>query len=343
MSSYKKKNQGKKGEEKNNSFILITLLVIFAAVIFGYGEYLNPSNYETTNEAVIEGKLMTVSPKVAGTVIHLYVEDSQEVKKGDLLLEIDPSFYETRLRKAETELKSLKTKLYMNEYGSNNNNSNSVQPDEQKKSVFSRLNLSKSSFSHYEKMFDEEITSAQEYERQKELLAEKQANEKKENINPKDNTEDTEEELTPEMLASEIKRLEAEVEQAKLDLSCTKVYAPQDGIISAQNVRESDYVEVGQTMLSIIPKRVWVLATFREHQLVNMREGQPVFVKIKKYPHRRFKAVVDNIQRTSNTKPEFNSDINMLQKVPVRITFTEDYSDFDIPPSTTAEVKVKIK
>jgi len=148
-----------------------------------------------------------------------------------------------------------------------------------------------------------------------------------------ENENKEEKEQTREELLAEIKNLESEIEQAKLDLSYTKIYAPQDGIVSVNSITEGDYVEAGQTIISVIPKHVWVYAKFDELQTVNMREGQSVIVKLKKYPRKNFKGVVDTIQRNRNLSDGI--------KVPVKIMFTEDYSEYDIPPGTTVTVKVR--
>jgi membrane fusion protein (multidrug efflux system) len=153
-----------------------------------------------------------------------------------------------------------------------------------------------------------------------------------------------------EELTAEIQRLEAEVAEYKLDLSYTKIYASQDGLISARNVEEGNYVQVAQPLLSIVPKRVWIIANFKEIQLTHMSAGQPVKIKIDTYPNRTFKGVVDSIQRSTGAKsslfpPEnaVGSYVKIVQRVPVKIVFTEDYSDFNIVPGMSVVPTVKVK
>ena len=147
-----------------------------------------------------------------------------------------------------------------------------------------------------------------------------------------------------------IKRLEAEVEQAKLNLEYTKIYAPQDGKIAARSVEKGNYVNVGQPLMNIVPEQVWVVANFKEIQLTNMKPGQPVRVKVDTYPNKRFKAHVESIQRATGAKsslfpPEnaVGSYVKIVQRVPVKIVFDEDISNYNIVPGMSVVPKVKIK
>jgi len=61
--------------------------------------------------------------------------------------------------------------------------------------------------------------------------------------------------------------MQAAEHQAELDLSYTKIYAPETGRITRKSVEPGDYVQVGQTLFSIVPDRFWVVANFKETQL----------------------------------------------------------------------------
>jgi membrane fusion protein (multidrug efflux system) len=60
--------------------------------------------YESADDAAIEGQVRPVAAQVSGRVERLLVRDNQEVKKGDLLLEIDPREYEVELSQADARL-----------------------------------------------------------------------------------------------------------------------------------------------------------------------------------------------------------------------------------------------
>ena len=58
-------------------------------------------------------------------------------------------------------------------------------------------------------------------------------------------------------------QLKAQVAQAELELSYTKIYAPEDGRITRKSVEEGAFVQVGQPLLAIVPGDVWVTAQFQ--------------------------------------------------------------------------------
>ena len=69
-------------------------VVVLIAVVFYYFFFIAP--YESTDDAFIDGYVTLVSPRVPGQVTRLLVKDNQEVKEGDVLVEIDPRDYEAK-------------------------------------------------------------------------------------------------------------------------------------------------------------------------------------------------------------------------------------------------------
>src|SRR5437016_176353 len=64
---------------------------------------------------------------------------------------------------------------------------------------------------------------------------------------------------------------QATVRQAELDLSYTKVVAPESGWVTHKSVETGDYLKVGQPILAIVPQQAWVTANFKETQLTHMK------------------------------------------------------------------------
>jgi membrane fusion protein (multidrug efflux system) len=126
--------------------------------------------------------------------------------------------------------------------------------------------------------------------------------------------------------AGQVDQLKAAVRQAELDLSHTKIWAPEAGRITRKSVEPGAYVQVGQTLFSIVPERVWVVANFKETQLRHMRPGQPATVRVDAYPDRLFHGHVDSIQAGSGARfsllPPENATgnyVKVVQRVPVKI------------------------
>lgn len=129
---------------------------------------------------------------------------------------------------------------------------------------------------------------------------------------------------------AEIAQAEAAVRQAQLDLSYTRIVAPEAGRITRKSVEPGAYVQVGQPLLSIVPDRLWVVANFKETQLRVMRAGQPVAITVDAYPERTFRGHVDSIQAGSGAAfsllPPENATgnyVKVVQRVPVKILFDD--------------------
>lgn len=279
--------------------------------------------YKSTDDAFIEGHVITVAPRVSGPVLHLNIEDNQDVKKGDLLFEIDPNDYQAKLRETKAKLEEAKAAL--------------VSADNQMTKSLSDLDFAKNDYERYSKMRDKGISSKQDYEASLNKLTAAEAN----NNSARARYDE---------IQSSIKRLEAEVEQDELNLSYTKIYAASDGKITNRSVEEGNYVQVAQPMFAIVPEKMWIVANFKETQLANMKPGQPVKIKIDTYGGKKFQGKVDSIQRSTGARaslfpPEnaVGSYVKIVQRVPVKIVFTEDISKYNIVPGMSVVPEVKVK
>jgi len=89
---------------KRPGVLLIAAIVLLLIIIFGGREYLYARSHESTDDAFIDGHIVEISPRVAGHVTKVYVNDNQEVKEGDLLAELDPRDFQARLDQAKGQL-----------------------------------------------------------------------------------------------------------------------------------------------------------------------------------------------------------------------------------------------
>lgn len=133
-----------------------------------------------------------------------------------------------------------------------------------------------------------------------------------------------------EVSEAEIARAEAEVARAQLDLSYTKVPAPNAGYVTRKAVEAGAYVQVGQGLLAIVQSQLWVAANFKETQLTRMRPGQAAEIEIDTYPGVVFAGRVDSIQRGTGARfsllPPDNATgnfVKVVQRVPVKIVFND--------------------
>jgi membrane fusion protein, multidrug efflux system len=151
--------------------------------------------------------------------------------------------------------------------------------------------------------------------------------------------------------AADVEQARAAVEQAELNLSYTKIYAPEDGTVTKKAVEEGMFVQVGQALMALVPDEVWVIANFKETQLDVIRPGQPVDIKVDAYSSKTFKGHVDSIQtgtgaRFSMLPPEnaTGNYVKVVQRVPVKIVFDEQPDpQYPIGPGMSVEPEVRVK
>jgi len=323
----KKSKKDKVKKALNKKRVLALLIVVIVGTFFAWRYF---SGFESTDDAFVEGHIVRISPKVSGIISKLYVEDNQLVKDGELLLEIDDRDYKVRYNQAKAayDIAMSKQKPAVADVAS-------AEID---------LSLAHTDLERYTSLYEKGAVSKQEFERaqSKYQLAKARLTAAKENVfsASKDKVAD-----------AELKRLAAHVEQTQLDLSYTKIYAPQDGKITNRAAEKGAFVGTGSPLFSIVPSKRWVVANFKETQLRHMHVGQEVEIKVDAYPHLKIKGKVDSIQSSTGAKtslfpPEnaVGSYVKVVQRIPVKIVFDEPVDPkYNIEPGMSVIPKVFIK
>ena len=310
-------------------FLVPTIIVI--AAIAGYAGIINAGKWESTEDAYVETHPVQVAPKVSGQVVKMYVTDNQQVKEGDLVAEIDPVDYSTKLAQTSAAYESalLKQKNAKATFNAAN----------------SQIELAKRNLDRYTELYKSGAASKLDYDNAKTAYDNAQASytQAKEGLLSKNDSR---------VADADLKQLGAIRKQAQLALSYTKIYAPQDGSVSNKTIEKGAFVSTGQPLFTIVPNKIWVIANFKENQLRHMKIGQDVELKIDTYPDKAFKGKIDSIQRISGAKsslfpPEnaVGSFVKIVQRIPVKIVFTEDIdtSKYTIVPGMSVEPKVRVK
>lgn len=301
-------------------------LALVAGIIFA----INSSFYVSTDDAYVETHTVGIAPRVSGQVIKVYVTDNQKVKEGDLIAEIDPKDYQTKLDEANA-------RYDMVLYRQNNAKSEFV-------SATSSIELAKRDLERYTALYEDGAISKQELDKAQTNYDAAQAKLTIANQNLLSNKNNR-------VADAELKQLKAIKDQAELNLGYTKIYAPQDGTITNKNVEKGAYVQIGQPLLMLVPSKVWVVANFKENQLEHIKAGQKVNIKIDTYPNKVFKGKVDSIQQASGAKsslfpPEnaVGSFVKIVQRIPVKIVFDDETAkNYVIVPGMSVVPDVRIR
>jgi membrane fusion protein (multidrug efflux system) len=153
--------------------------------------------------------------------------------------------------------------------------------------------------------------------------------------------------------AAQVEQARAALAQAKLNLSYTKIVAPEAGIITRKSVEVGQNVSVGQNMATLVSlDDVWITANFKETQLDHMRAKQHVEITVDAYGGRKYDGTVTQIGGATGSVlslfPPENATgnyVKVVQRVPVRIDLTDpkQNSDHLLRPGLSVEPKVRVK
>ncbi len=152
-------------------------------------------------------------------------------------------------------------------------------------------------------------------------------------------------------LAAQVALEKADLDRAELNLSYTKIIAPEDGWVTRKAVEPGNYVQPGQALMALVTPDVWITANFKESQLTNMRPGQTVSIRLDAYPDLKLTGRVDSLQMGSGSRfsafPAENATgnyVKILQRIPVKIVVTGGLDpDQPLPVGLSAVPTVNIR
>lgn len=404
-------------------------LVLLLAIAGGTWWYLHSRTFESTDNAFVEGEIVQISPRVGGQVVQVHVSDNQHVKRGDLLVEIDPADFEARLAEARARLADinarqmsaesaleltstvsgaqlvqasagfeatreqvgvLKARLEQDDANILAAQASTQQAEARRTAAEAEASRAASDVARYRALFAKDEISRQMLDRAetdarstaanfdaaKQLVVaaaaqlaqakaarsstmaalrqtEKQVSQAEGRVREAQSAPQQVKVRQSDLQAvrAQIQQQEAAVRQAELNLSYTRVVAPDDGYITRKSVQRGNFVQTGQALMAIVSDRLWVVANFKETQLTLMRPGQAVTLKIDAYPQRKFKGKVDSIQSGSGARfsllPPENATgnyVKVVQRVPVKIRFDEPVPpEFKVGPGMSVSPEVRVR
>jgi membrane fusion protein (multidrug efflux system) len=304
---------------------VMAIVLAILALVLGLSYLFFAMSYESTDDAFIQGHIVPVSARVDGHINKVYVEDNQWVEKGDLLAELDTRDFQVSLDLASAALSAAQA---------------TVEQSRAQVGIASvEATRAEKDYNRYRQLFDANGGVTQQQLDNMEAAAKSAAAQL--------------EAANKQVVAAQAKTSEAKsaFDQAQLNLSYTRICAPQSGRVTNKELEEGEYIKVGQPLMMIVPQEVWVVANFKETQLKYMKPNQPVQIKVDAYPQKSFKGHVDSIQAGTGAVfsllPPENATgnyVKVVQRVPVKIVFDEDPNNTKmLSPGMSVVPVVKVK
>ncbi len=281
--------------------ILIVALIIVAKNREGDATKVSvekAARHTITETVTASGKIypeteVKIAPEVSGEITLLNVEEGDSVKKGDILVKINPGIYNSIVDQAEASVEQSRATA-------NNTREMMAQAE-------SQFNLAQATYNRNKKLYEQKVISQLEFEQGEAAFKSAKA------------TFDAAKASTYGGKYS-IQGAQAGLSQAKQNLLKTTIIAPSSGIISQLNVKKGERVVgtaqmAGTDMLTIADmSRIEVRVDVSETDISKVKIGDTTIIDADAYRNRKFKGIVSKVA-VSSTKASLSSGTNSTDQV----------------------------
>jgi membrane fusion protein (multidrug efflux system) len=286
------------------------LVVLAGALVW----WLDARRFEGTDDAQVDAYITAVSARVAGTVTAVHVVDNQQVKAGEVLVELDPTDLDVALAQARAAVAQAEAAVAAENPTvaiTQTSNAAAVQSaqsaaeaartdadasqreldqaqanDRLAQSQLHRANQLRAGGSIAASEYDQRVTQAQVARagvagaRQRLLGRRAQlqsAQTRLRELGQNAPGQLAERRASVEVRQANLEAAQARLRQAELNRSYARVIAPADGIAGRRSVNVGEHIQPGQQLMALTQtQQLWVTANYRETQVQRMRAGQPV-------------------------------------------------------------------
>jgi membrane fusion protein, multidrug efflux system len=310
-----------------------TVAVVAGAVWYGWDYWTVGRYLVSTDDAYVKADSTTVAPKVSGYLHEVLVGDNERVKAGQILARIDERDFRVALDQAKADVAAARAAIA----------SKQAQLEVQRTAIDAAkatidvdqatVTFAAQENKRYTDLATTGYGSVQNAQQAQSRNAGAQAAIARDTANLASALKQV------DLLKAEIvqanatlARSEAVQSQAQLNLDYTSIVAPIDGFVGNRTLRTGQFVQAGTQLMSVVPATgAYVVANFKETQLTDVREGQPVDIAVDMFPGQVVHGRVDSIAPASGQEfallPPDNATGNftkVVQRIPVRIALDGD-------------------
>jgi membrane fusion protein, multidrug efflux system len=329
---------------RKRAFFILGAVVVIAALAYGAYWFLDARFYESTDDAYVSGNIVAVTSRENGTVQALHVDNTQTVRRGQSLAELDPAVVNVNVAAAESNLaRAVRT---VNGEFSHAASSNAQVAQAQVALALARTDYQRRQSASVDgAVSGEELAHARDNVRAADAaLAAAQGG----HAQTLSQIQGTDVANNPDVLTAEATLRNAIIAQGHM-----RIVAPVDGVIAQRTVQLGQQVTAGTPLMAVVSlSDVWIDANFKEVQLQDMRIGQPVTVTADIYGGKvTYHGHVEGLGAGSGSAfallPPQNASgnwIKIVQRVPVRIVLDpQELADHPLRVGLSVSTSVSIK
>lgn len=339
--------QAKRNGARRTWLIRLAIAVVVVGVLWAAWYLLVGRNHVSTDNAYVNAEMAQVTPLISAQVIDVRVSDTQPVRKGDLLVRLDPTNAEIAVAQAQADLAEARRRFRQTTATSGSlsaqveaRGADIVQARAQLASAQADVEKARVDLQRREALVNDGAVSGDEVTAARKTYANAQAalqtaaagvrtaeatrNAASGQLQANDalvrgSTIDTD----PAVMAAK-----ARLESAQLDLKRTLIRAPIDGVVTRRQVQVGQRVAQGNAIMTIVPlQQVYVDANFKERQLRRVRIGMPAKVTSDLYGgdvvyHGKVVGFAGGTGSSMSLIPAQNATgnwIKVVQRLPLRI------------------------
>jgi membrane fusion protein (multidrug efflux system) len=316
---------------KHRTSLSLAVLAVIACVAYAGWRLMATGSVERTDDAYIRADSVLIAPRLPGQIVEVAVDDNQRVKAGQLLARLDDSEYLAAQAAARANVAGAQAELKHLAAGIARQAAIINQASATVRATDATLHYAQANAQRYLNLSNSGAGTQQERQRSEADLLGAQA------ARDRDAAAQVAAARSLDVLKAQLdvaqatlEKSQADLRQADLNLSWTRILAPQDGMIGQRSARVGAYVSLGTPLMAVVPMDLYVIANFRETQLAHMRMGQPVNIRVDSHPDVAFHGHLDSLSPATGMSFSAISPDNatgnftkVVQRIPVKIRFDD--------------------
>jgi membrane fusion protein (multidrug efflux system) len=343
---------------KKKFIIPIVIVVAIIAAIWGFKTWNYSRSHESTDDAQVDGHIVPVLAKVGGYVTGVSADENQHVTEGQILVTLDDAEYRVRVESAQADLAAAegvagtRSTEGQAEGQVQTASGQRSQLDAQVLAAQAANTNAQANLARMKDLAAKQIVSKQQLDAAQAAAAaaEAQLLAAQRQVTTAGSQISTAK-AGVRIAEARSAAAQAALDNAKLQLSYTKIAAPASGLVARKQVEVGQLVTAGQPVMNVVADTgVWVTANFKETQLDDIKVGQGVEFDVDAYDGCTAQGKVESLSGATGAKfallPPDNATGNftkVVQRVPIRIAVTKGCPNHPLRPGLSVNVHVSTR